>query len=194
MKRNSALTLIEILVVLVIVAILAGLILPVIAKSRESAKITASMSNMRQLSMGLALYREQWAIKDGVLGSDGVNSRESKTRSELGFGPLREIVKFNKFPLSILETGGNAYPDGVPPRYVVMSGISDDTADNFLREYAKHGESTVWLVDPTHNPTHIIRENGELRTVLGARLDTSVERKKVRGEITRFNIWHSSTE
>jgi prepilin-type N-terminal cleavage/methylation domain-containing protein/prepilin-type processing-associated H-X9-DG protein len=49
-------TLIELLVVIAIMAILAGILFPVLASARESARCTRCISNLRQLSMALQMY------------------------------------------------------------------------------------------------------------------------------------------
>lgn len=54
MKR--AFTLIELLVVIAIIAILAAILFPVFAQAKESAKITRSLAQMRQLATAVMLY------------------------------------------------------------------------------------------------------------------------------------------
>jgi prepilin-type N-terminal cleavage/methylation domain-containing protein len=56
MKSKYAFTLIELLVVITIIAILAALLFPVFARAREKASQTVSLSNVRQLGLGLILY------------------------------------------------------------------------------------------------------------------------------------------
>ncbi|MFQ3586822.1 MAG: prepilin-type N-terminal cleavage/methylation domain-containing protein [Fimbriimonadaceae bacterium] len=57
MSRNRrAFTLIELLVVIAIIAILAAILFPVFAQAKQAAKITASLSNIKQISLGALIY------------------------------------------------------------------------------------------------------------------------------------------
>ncbi|QOJ17812.1 MAG: type II secretion system protein [Phycisphaeraceae bacterium] len=58
--RNRGFTLIELLVVISIVALLMGLLLPAIGKSRDSAKVAISMSNLRNFGAAHATYASEW--------------------------------------------------------------------------------------------------------------------------------------
>jgi prepilin-type N-terminal cleavage/methylation domain-containing protein/prepilin-type processing-associated H-X9-DG protein len=58
-KLNRGFTLIELLVVIAIIGILAGILLPVLSRARESARRTQCMSNIKQIGMGLIMYANE---------------------------------------------------------------------------------------------------------------------------------------
>lgn len=57
---KRAFTLIELLVVIAIIAILAAILFPVFTKAKESAKITQSLSNMKQIGTAWLMYQEAY--------------------------------------------------------------------------------------------------------------------------------------
>ncbi len=59
MKRR-AFTLIELLVVIAIIAILAAILFPVFAKAREKARQSSCVSNLKQLSMAIIQYNQDF--------------------------------------------------------------------------------------------------------------------------------------
>src|ERR1700750_2019040 len=54
--QQRAFTLIELLVVIAIIAILAAILFPVFAQAKKSAKITSTLSGLKQVGLSLQMY------------------------------------------------------------------------------------------------------------------------------------------
>jgi prepilin-type N-terminal cleavage/methylation domain-containing protein/prepilin-type processing-associated H-X9-DG protein len=69
---RRAFTLIELLVVIAIIAILAAILFPVFAKAREKARQASCQSNLKQMSLAVLMYAQDydemlpWYYNDGV--------------------------------------------------------------------------------------------------------------------------------
>ncbi|HYG76952.1 MAG TPA: prepilin-type N-terminal cleavage/methylation domain-containing protein [Planctomycetota bacterium] len=81
--RRHGFTLIELLVVIAIIAILAGLILPVLARARESARRTSCGSNINQIAKAMFMYADVPA--NGIFPCDGA---QWNSDGDYNLGPL----------------------------------------------------------------------------------------------------------
>ena len=59
-SRRRGFTLIELLVVIAIIAILAAILFPVFAKAREKARTSSCSSNLKQLTLGIIQYTQDY--------------------------------------------------------------------------------------------------------------------------------------
>ena len=59
-SRRKAFTIVELLVVIAIIALLVSILLPAIGKARDQAKLTQSLSNLKNLGVAHASYAAEW--------------------------------------------------------------------------------------------------------------------------------------
>ncbi|MFN7020266.1 MAG: type II secretion system protein [Phycisphaerales bacterium] len=71
--RGPAFTLIELLIVIVVIALLIGLILPALAKSREAARTVICTSNVRQLILAKHNYAADYKVIPGAYRQGAIN-------------------------------------------------------------------------------------------------------------------------
>lgn len=81
MKEKRGFTLIELLVVIAIIAILAAILFPVFARARAQARKASCTSNVRQLTLGMNMYAQdydetypQWQWDRHFVGASGANT------------------------------------------------------------------------------------------------------------------------
>jgi prepilin-type N-terminal cleavage/methylation domain-containing protein/prepilin-type processing-associated H-X9-DG protein len=88
--RGGGFTLIELLIVVAIIGILIGLLLPAIARAKNSGKVTACLNNLRQLQLAWTMYADdqdgRLVRNDYVIGTPHP-SRASWVQGRLDYSP-----------------------------------------------------------------------------------------------------------
>jgi prepilin-type N-terminal cleavage/methylation domain len=90
-RCGTGFTLIELLVVIAVIALLIGILLPALGKSRETARTTICVANMRQIGVGATSYALEsndklWAVDDWAI----LLRPNEKPRAGLLFAALGE--------------------------------------------------------------------------------------------------------
>ena len=182
---------IELLVVIGIIAVLAGILWVVLAPARNKARIVHCINNFRQIHMALEIYRQEW----GGVDPETANSFRDlclppKVLYLEGFFPFyrekylvgtKEIWKcpvFRQSPMAIRHVG----PDYVyiPRLYYRYLETGDEEfrgdAEAIERAFRKRREELPIVTDDYHDPD--LYENSGLKMLI-LRLSGQVEVKIV---------------
>jgi len=132
-RKGVAFTLIELLVVIAIIAILAAMLLPVLARAKESGRRISCLNNLRQLGIATKMYVDD---NQGLYPPRSeINAWPNHLYDSYGRNldillcPTDIAVLFSP-PLSVGMTSSNNVPDASPRSYFI-NGWNDYFADRF---------------------------------------------------------------
>src|SRR5436305_2091266 len=123
MKRARGFTLIELLVVIAVIAIIAAILFPVFAQVREKARMTACMSNMRQIGLALVQYAQDYDETFPHIRFNNCCGEKGK-RSYVWKNAIRPYLK----TLDVLGCPSNPFSKSVSGRPV--NGVPNTPGDN----------------------------------------------------------------
>lgn len=146
-----AFSLIELLLVIAVIAVLAGILLPVVAAARRRSLQAVDVSNMRQLAAAIAMYREDHEYPPYFLHSvDGTYV----TAPELYLSPADPAAPFGYWACACADAdtnlGGEDYTRalGGPGSYAYVYGcceVPDSGVDEVLPHlYTRTMEEPHW--------------------------------------------------
>lgn len=181
-RKNDSFTLVEILVVISIIGLLAGLAVPVISGAQKKAKAGACLSNLRQIGLATLAY----AADNSNILPDGSQSNGSPTwaASLAGFMNLDPTKKKNVFVCPGCE---KPVRDGqgsqIPVTYGLNSGLVPNMQTNNTNRLTMvaRPSQVILAADMCQNPGNngwspfLIEEPAVIRMQAAGRSGTDLE-------------------
>ena len=132
MRRDKAMTMVEMVTVIAIIAVLAGILLPALSKARQTARETRAASDIHQLEVALRMYAEDCGLYPPDEGPadppTGCNSLIDHLETR-GVDP-----PYAQWPDNVKDSGNLLDPWGRPYRYRydhgTVQGLSSGVAYN----------------------------------------------------------------
>lgn len=154
-KCERALTLIELLVAIAILAILAAIAFPALARATERARRTHCLSNLKQIGVAVTAYSDDWDglypwAYDGFAVSQSVNNRPSLSQAVDAYVRNTEVWKCPSDVGEVFLQYGGGYSTRTPPFYKL------DVSSYLWDGVGGSGRMTARPVSGVKDPVHTV--------------------------------------
>ncbi len=178
--NRAGYTIIEILIVVGIIGIVAGLSYPMFAESKRQSAKSECVASLHQIGIALTLYRD---LYDGS---------DSGIPSAMGMPQHLGFLEMKPFP----ECHGRDFAHKKPSYFITWPDPIDPlpnsqiAEENWRKYVSAAGQTSVVVFDPFHQDHLPKNRTWESWTVLGLRLDTSVTVRTRLGFPVGYGWWH----
>ncbi len=154
-------TLIELLVVIAIIAILAAILFPVFAKAREKARAASCLSNVKQISLGLMMYAQDYDERlPGTYQKNGQAGDWPLHKWAASVAPYVKNAQIFECPS---DNAANDYgePSVGPMSYAANNYVMPDSRGNFNSKIGEitHPAETLLIFDAWYAQRYCARGN-----------------------------------